>query len=170
MTLRLRPYVADDEAAAVAIHDSMLSDSFPFLLNWDGSKSWAAFLRSNEEQRQGLNPSTYRVRGVQLGAFADGELVGRASLRFELNEFFAERGGHVGYGVAPTQRRKGYATEILRQALIILRAEGVGRVLVTCGSDNVASARTIEKNGGVYESTVGPVPGDAIETRRYWIE
>jgi predicted acetyltransferase len=170
MTLRLRPYNASDEAAAIAIHDSMISDSFPFLLGWEAPMSWSTFLRSNQEQRQGLNPSTYRVRGVQLGAFVDGALVGRASLRFELNEFFAERGGHVGYGVAPAQRRKGYATEILHQALVVLRAEGVERVLVTCSSDNVASARTIEKNGGVYESTIPPIPGDAIETLRYWIE
>jgi predicted acetyltransferase len=130
--------------------------------------SWAAFLRSNEEQRLGLDPSTYRVRGVQLGAFVDGVLVGRASLRFELNEFFAERGGHVGYGVAPTQRRKGYATEILRQALIVLRAEGVERVLVTCSDDNVASARTIERNGGVLESVV-PLEDEDVALRRYWI-
>jgi predicted acetyltransferase len=170
MTLRLRAYEVSDERAAVAIHESMISESFHFLLDWETLKSWSAFLRSNEEQRQGLDPSKYRVRGVQLGAFVNGELVGRASLRFELNEFFAERGGHVGYAVAPTQRRNGYATEILRQSLVLLRAEGVERVLVTCGSDNVASARTIERNGGVYESTVSPVPGDPMETRRYWIE
>ncbi len=170
MTLRLRPYGADDEAAAVAIHESMLSDHFHFLLDWESLKSWSAFLRSNDEQRQGLNPSTYRVRGVQLGAFVDGELVGRASLRFELNEFFAERGGHVGYGVAPAHRRKGYATEILRQALIILRAEGVERVLVTCDNQNVGSARVIVENGGVFESVLPPVESDPIETCRYWIE
>jgi predicted acetyltransferase len=170
MTLRLRPYGADDEAAAVAIHESMLSDHFHFLLDWESLKSWSAFLRSNDEQRQGLNPSTYRVRGVQLGAFVDSELVGRASLRFELNEFFAERGGHVGYGVAPAHRRKGYATEILRQALIILRAEGVERVLVTCDNENIGSARVIEENGGVFESVLPPVESDPIETCRYWIE
>jgi predicted acetyltransferase len=170
MTLRLRPYGADDEAAAVAIHESMLSDHFHFLLDWESLKSWSAFLRSNDEQRQGLNPSTYRVRGVQLCAFVDGELVGRASLRFELNEFFAERGGHVGYGVAPAHRRKGYATEILRQALIILRAEGVERVLVTCDNENIGSARVIEENGGVFESVLPPVESDPIETCRYWIE
>jgi predicted acetyltransferase len=170
MTLRLRPYIANDEAAAVAIHESMLSDHFHFLLDWESLKSWPKFLRSNDEQRQGLNPSTYRVRGIQLGAFVDGELVGRASLRFELNEFFAERGGHVGCGVAPAHRRHGYATEILRQALIILRAEGVERVLVTCENDNVGSARVIERNGGVFESIVPPVESDPIETRRYWIE
>ncbi|MGC1237328.1 MAG: GNAT family N-acetyltransferase [Acidimicrobiales bacterium] len=169
MTLRLRPYNADDETAAVAIHESMLSGPFPFLLDWESMKSWSEFLKSNAEQRQGLNPSTYRVRGVQLGAFVHGELVGRASLRFELNEFFAERGGHVGYGVAPAHRRKGYATEILRQALIILRAEGVERVLVTCDNENVGSARVIEQNGGVFESIVPPAESDPIETRRYWI-
>jgi predicted acetyltransferase len=170
MTLRLRPYGANDEAAAVAIHESMLSDHFHFLLDWESLKSWSAFLQSNDEQRQGLNPSTYRVRGVQLGAFVDGVLVGRASLRFELNEFFIERGGHVGYGVAPAHRRHGYATEILRQALIILRADGVGRVLVTCGSDNVGSARVIEQNGGEFESISPPVDGDPIAIRRYWID
>ena len=72
--------------------------------------------------------------------------------------------------MAPAHRRKGYATEILRQALIILRADGVDRVLVTCGNDNVGSARTIEQNGGVFESSVPPVKGDAIDIRRYWIE
>jgi predicted acetyltransferase len=170
MTLQLRPYGIDDEAAAVRIHESMLSDHFHFLLEWETLKSWSAFLQSNDEQRHGLNPSTYRVRGTQLGAFVDGELVGRASLRFELNEFFAERGGHVGYGVAPAHRRKGYATEILSQSLVILRDEGVERVLVTCGSDNVGSARVIEHNGGVLESIAPPVEGDALEIRRYWIE
>jgi len=51
-----------------------------------------------------------------------------------------------------------------------LRAEGVERVLVTCGSDNEASRRTIEKNGGIYESTRPPVADDPVEIRRYWIE
>jgi predicted acetyltransferase len=169
MTLSLRPYGVDDEAAAIAIHEVLLAEGFHFLLDWESRDSWSAFLQSNEEQLQGLSPSTYRVRGVQLGAFVDGELVGRASLRFELNPFFAERAGHVGFCVAPAQRQKGYATEILSRALALLRIEGVERVLVTCGSDNVASARTIEKNGGVYESTRHPVPDDPVEIRRYWI-
>jgi predicted acetyltransferase len=166
MTLRLRPYVEADEAAAVAIHEAMLADIFPFLLDWEGCCRGRRSCESNEEQRQGLNPSTYRVRGVQLGASWTASSWGARRLRFELNEFFAERGGHVGYGVAPPQRRKGYATEILRQSLIvILRAEGVERVLVTCGDDNVASARTIEKNGGVLRVDLFPLEDeDPVET------
>jgi predicted acetyltransferase len=169
MTLRLRPYNASDEAAAISIHESMLSEDSHFLRFWTPSMSWSAFLRSNEELRQGLDPSTYRVRGCQLAAVVDDVIVGRTSLRYELNEFFAEAGGHVGYAVAPAHRRKGYATEILRQSLIILRGEGIERVLVTCNDDNVASARTIERNGGVLESIV-LLEKEDTRVRRYWID
>lgn len=64
-------------------------------------------------------------------------------------------------------RGRGYATEILRQSLVIARAEGVDRVLVTCSDDNVASAAVIERSGGVLESVIDgsrhPRP------RRHWI-
>lgn len=85
-----------------------------------------------------------------------------------LNDFFAREGGHVGYGVAPQYRRKGYALEILRQAINVARAEGVERVLVTCTEDNVGSRNVIERNGGVLESIVTAEDGRSL--RRYWIE
>lgn len=112
-----------------------------------------------------MNLPPNHVRGYQLAADVDGELVGRVSLRFELNAC----GGNIGYGVAPAHRRKGYATEILRQALIVIRAEGVDAVLVTCDADNAASARTIERNGGVLESISPPSYGELESVRRYWI-
>ncbi len=165
MALRLRPYRIHDEAAARVAHHELLADGFHFLLAAD-EVSWPSFLAANERQRHGLGLGTDQVRGVQLAADVDGELVGRTSLRFSLNEFFASRGGHVGYAVVPRHRRRGYASEILRQSLIILRAEGVERVLVTCDETNVASARTIELNGGVLESTV---EFEDERLRRYFI-
>ncbi|MGC2485187.1 MAG: GNAT family N-acetyltransferase [Acidimicrobiales bacterium] len=173
MTLQLRPYNETDESAAVAIHQAMLADDFFFLLFWEPTMTWGAFLASVDELRRGITPPQappHRVRSDQLAAVVDGEIVGRVSVRFELNEYLSERGGHVGYGVAPAHRARGYATEILRQALVLLRSEGVGRVLVTCDDNNAASARVIEKNGGVLESISPPLEGDAKFVRRYWID
>jgi predicted acetyltransferase len=169
MALRLRPFRVNDERAAIAIHEEMLSEQFHFLLGWDPSMSWSTFLSSIEDQRRGKRLSRYQVRGRLLVAELDGEIIGRASVRFELNEYLTERGGHIGYGVAPAHRRKGYATEILRQAIVVVRAEGVDPVLVTCDEDNVASRRTIERNGGVLESIAPPNYGELESVRRYWI-
>ena len=94
--------------------------------------------------------------------------MGRVSIRHELNDFLAAYAGHIGYAVRPQWRRRGFATEILRQALIIVRAHGVDRVLVTCDEDNLASARAIERQGGVLEDT--RVDPDGILKRRYWID
>ena len=82
--------------------------------------------------------------------------------------FLAERGGHIGYGVLPRHRRQGYATEILRQSLIIARAAGVDRVLVTCDEDNVGSRAVIESSGGVLDSIV-TVDGKR-PVLRFWID
>lgn len=168
MALRLRPYRVDDEAAALAAHEALLSDEFHFLLGWVPPMTWLGFLGALEDHRYGRNLGLEGVRAVQLVADVNGALVGRVSIRFSLNEFLATRGGHVGYAVVPSQRRKGYASEMLRQALVILRADGVERVLVTCDEVNVGSISVIESCGGVFEYTV-PARDGGTGIRRYWI-
>jgi predicted acetyltransferase len=108
------------------------------------------------------------VPAALLVADVDGEIVGRVSVRFQLNRFLSDFGGHIGYAVLPEFRRRGYATEILRQALIIARSEGLTSILITCDEDNVASRRVIELNGGVFES-LGPSYDGTHQLRRYWI-
>lgn len=95
-------------------------------------------------------------------------IVGRSSIRFELNEYLASAGGHIGYAVLPAHRRRGHATEILRQSLVVARAHGVDDVLVTCAVDNLGSRTVIERCGGEYESDVHD-PKEDVEKRRYWI-
>ncbi len=110
--------------------------------------------------------SRTRARDV-LVARAGRDLVGRVSVRHELNSFLAELGGHIGYAVRPQFRGRGHATEMLRQALIVASAEGVERALATCDDDNAASRRVIERCGGVLEDVRPTESGGA--TRRYRI-
>ncbi len=65
------------------------------------------------------------------------------NIRLALNDFMRKEGGHIGYSVRPTERRKHYATDMLTRALDVCRVIGIKEVLVSCGSDNVASAGVI---------------------------
>lgn len=98
-----------------------------------------------------------------------GRIVGKSSLRHELTEHLSNIGGHIGYLICESQRRKGYGTEILRLTLEKARALGLDRVLVTCDDNNIASAKIIEKNGGVLENIYQDDELD-VPKRRYWIE
>ena len=89
-------------------------------------------------------------------------------VRHYFNEYLEKYAGHIGYSVRPSERRKGYAKEMLRLALGFCRQIGLERVLVSCKPDNEGSRRTILANGGVYEHTVH-VPGEGIDLERYWI-
>jgi predicted acetyltransferase len=114
-------------------------------------------------------PAGFVAHG-DLVADVDGAVVGRSSIRYELNHFLRTLGGHIGYAVRPGFRRQGFATEILRQSVEILRDRGVSPVLVTCDDDNIGSARVIEANGGVLESVVPNEEPDMPLKRRYWID
>jgi predicted acetyltransferase len=168
MALRLRPLRLDDEDEAVRAHGELAADGFPFLLDWDPDDRWAAYVHRCAEQRRGRALPAGWVPSTFLAAVLDGRLVGRISVRHELNAFLASYGGHIGYCVRPADRGRGLAGEILRQGLVVARAEGVDRVLVTCDADNVASARVIEANGGVLEDVRDDPAGPP--KRRYWID
>ncbi len=165
--LRLRPPRLADEAAFAAGHLAMAAEGFTFGLGYRPGKPWASYLQELEDHRHGRNLPAGHVPGTFLVADVAQQIVGRTSIRFTLNAFLAERGGHIGYGVLPQCRRRGYATEILRQSLSIVRAAGAGRVLVTCDQDNAASRAVIESCGGVLDSVVTL---DGMPVLRFWID
>ena len=99
---------------------------------------------------------------------ADKKVVGMIQVRHWLNAFLREYGGHIGYSVRPSERRKGYAGWMLNAVKPFCRSIGLSSILVTCLKENEASRRTILKNGGVYDATVHePMENEFIE--RYWI-
>jgi predicted acetyltransferase len=167
MSLRLRPLRLADQAVARAAHDELAREDYRFLMDWERDEPWSRYLERLRDRRRGVNLPPDRVPASLLVAVAEGEIVGRASIRHELNDWLARFGGHIGYAVRPAHRRRGHATEILRQALIVARAEGVEDVLVCCDEDNVASARTIERNGGVLQDVTTGLDGQPL--RRYLI-
>lgn len=78
-----------------------------------------------------------------------------------------EVGGHIGYGIRPSERKKWYATEMLRLALFEAQKLQISRVLITCLDENIPSAKVIENNGGVFERFA---ERDGKQYRRYWID
>lgn len=109
-----------------------------------------------------------RVPESVLWLVQDGILIGRVSIRHELNAHLLELGGHIGYEIRPSRRRMGFGTQALALALPVAKNLGIERALVTCDADNLGSRKIIESNGGVLENEFLP-KGSNIAHRRYWI-
>ncbi len=167
--LRLRPLGPDDEVAFRAGHRAMAEDDdFTFGLGLEPGMSWPDYLQLLKKYQAGVDLAEHFVPNTFLVADVAGEIVGRTSIRHILTESLARTGGHIGYGVLPAHRRRGYATEILRQSLVIARAIGVDRALVTCDDDNAGSIAVIESCGGRLADVIVTRPGRR-PLRRYWI-
>jgi predicted acetyltransferase len=166
--LRLRALTPGDEVAARAAHDELAAEGFDFLLLADAATSWRAYLDRLERERAGVDLPGGRVPATFLVADVAGVIVGRVSIRHELNDWLSLVGGHIGYAVRPGLRRRGYATAMLRQSLGVARSAGVERALLTCDDDNVGSIRTIERCGGTLQDTI-LTPGSGTPKRRYWV-
>jgi len=97
-----------------------------------------------------------------------GRIIGTTQVRHSLNEGTLQKGGHIGYGVRPLERGKGYGTQILALALELCRELRIEKALVTCDKDNIPSAKTAMRNGGVLENEFVEESGNIVQ--RYWIE
>ncbi|MEU3727192.1 GNAT family N-acetyltransferase [Streptomyces sp. NPDC031705] len=129
-----------------------------------GFADWTARLRRHADRtapvEQGRVPTTYWW-------ITEGDTyLGAIDLRHYLNAFLLDAGGHIGYCVRPSARGRGVATWALGAVLYEARLLGMDRVLLTCDPGNEASARTIERNGGVLEDVRETLIGPK---RRYWI-
>jgi len=97
----------------------------------------------------------------------DKKLMGTINVRYPYLGYVQVH-GHIGYGIRPSERRKGYATMMLKLALEHCKKIGLEKVLLTCDKSNLASAKTIMKCSGVFENEEKQNDGDFLQ--RYWIE
>lgn len=144
----------------------------------NGDKVWEGMIPKADETHKafvkrlllaGTHPEPGLVPDSTYWATDDGQVVGRIALRHELNDNLKEFGGHIGYEVRPSSRRRGLAKEMLRLILQTPKALSIGEVLLTCAPDNVASIKTIAANGGVLERTAF-VEKWQRQTNYYWID
>ena len=152
-------YKAEFVANGERIHGSALLGDYDSFDEW-----YSDVVKNNCEEAvaDGWVPST-----TLLAVDENDRLVGFIDIRHRLNDYLAEFGGHIGYSVRKSERRKGYATQMLTQALEVAEQLGIDKVLLTCEKDNIASAATMVKCGALLENEVYE---DDTLIQRYWIK
>jgi len=143
--------------------DSM--DGAAGLNNVETFEEWySAFLDNLKEEtvRKGLVPAT-----TYMAISTDnGRLIGMIDIRHRLNDYLLNYGGHIGYSIRKSERKQGYATEMLALALKECSKLNIKKVLITCDKENIASVKTMINNGAKLENEIPE--GNRI-TQRYWI-
>ena len=151
---------------------------------WDMAREWLAaddpryragldnfesYMAQVERYRRGDGLLPRFVQSSEFWLVKGRRILGRISVRHRLNANLEIEGGHIGYDVRPSERRRGYGTLMLRLALEEARKLGLRRVMITCDTDNIASAKIIEKNGGIFKGH-DTSPRTGKQLNQYWIE
>ena len=143
--------------------EKTINGSYKLDMNKYSYLEWLQIIKDN------LNKETMNPKfGFSHTFFAvrnDGEIIGIVNFRHTLTDFYKDL-GHIGYSVRPSERKKGYATEILKQVLEFAKSQGLTKVFLTCKKDNEASKKTILRNGGVLNRSFVK---NAIEYEEYYI-
>jgi predicted acetyltransferase/8-oxo-dGTP pyrophosphatase MutT (NUDIX family) len=169
--LILRELTVDDEAEFLLGYEDWKDDDLEwYTFTWTPGMDHKTHLQLLEDQKFKEKIPANRVPSTMLYGFVDGQIVGRLSIRHELNDFLLRRGGHAGYSVSPRHRNKGYATEMFRQGVSYFKKLGLSRVLITCLDQNIASWKIIERFGGSLENRIFDEEENEGFIRRYWID
>lgn len=122
---------------------------------------YLSHLEIKEEENGRVPDSTFFCFDVDRNIF-----VGAVNIRHYLNESLLFDGGHIGDGIRPSERRKGYATAMIGLALEECKKLGIAKVLMVCDKNNIGSSKSIIKNGGILENEI---ESNGVLQQRYWI-
>ncbi len=137
----------------------------PSSMDLSGFNTYEEFLIALEDRATGKGPWVpsshyFLVNNVN-------QIVGMIDIRHELNEYLRTIGGHIGYGIRPSERNKGYASYLLKEALTKCKGLHINQVLITCNEDNIGSIKVILNNGGIEDDIF--ITEEGHMKRRFWI-
>ena len=130
-------------------------------------QDFSGFVKQMRNYEKGKNLPKRRVASTYLWLTDGKQWIGETNIRHKLNRALKKDGGHIGYGIRPSKRKKGYGVIILALALRKAQRLGIKKALVTCDDDNIGSRKIIESNGGILQNKI-KYKGKVIY--RYWIK
>ena len=138
-------------------------------MGYKNDMDYHEWLNGVENDYKGINLQVGRVPSSIYFLMSDERIVGSISIRHNIDtSFLSWYGGHIGYNVRPSERRKGYATTMLFLALEKCEELGLENVMISCKEDNIGSAKTIENNCGILNEIVF-FPQQNCNLKKYWI-
>lgn len=126
------------------------------------------YIKLTRNHSRGKDLPEYWVPSNTYWLIDNEKFVGHVNVRHKLTDALKIIGGHIGYFIRPSERRKGYGYKILELSLEKAHEIGLKKVMVTCNDDNIGSQKVIEKNGGVLKDKVQTEDEGLV--RHYWIE
>ena len=124
------------------------------------------YIKMTKDHEKGKNISKDWAPATTYWLIDKGKFIGHTNIRHKLNAKLRKIGGNIGYYIRPSERNKGYGTQILKLALIKAKKLGLKKMLITCAESNIASKKIIEKNKGRFKNKVADKNGNNL---RYWI-
>ncbi len=176
--MELREVTKQDKEKIIEMYDEyMMSELIPGIDRFEGIRDFEKIEKLNfndwiddlEKNKYEENlPESYSPHTLYLAINDNNKIVGAIGIRWKKVPVLMTFGGLIGYSVRPSQRGKGYASEMLKLALDKFKNTNIENILITCKDFNIASKKVIEKNGGIYENTYSN--DDGYNYLRYWIK
>ncbi|MDG0948105.1 GNAT family N-acetyltransferase [Bacillus paranthracis] len=140
----------------------------PWVITKDPS-NFPAMVQELLDAHNGINlPDSWVPDSTYWLVTDHNRIVGAVNIRHSLTEHLFNAGGHIGYGIRPSERRKGYATKLLALSLEKAKQLNITKALIVCDEVNIASEKTILHNGGLRDKDFIEEDGNVV--RRFWIE
>ena len=177
--MELREVTKQDEEKIIEMYEEyMISELIPGIDRFEGIRDfekletlsfndWIDDLEKNKYEEN--LPELYSPHTLYLAINDNNKIVGAIGIRWKQVPVLMTFGGLIGYSIRPSQRGKGYASEMLKLALDKFKNTNIENILITCKDFNIASKKVIERNGGIFEN-IHSNDDDGYTYLRYWIK